>query len=205
LRHAVVGYPVATIRAVVEAGLRESQFSDIPSEAGDGAPVAAARRRASAYRMAGGGDGEVGPARSGDAETRQHGPASEARMTKFRLAMALAFGLATVSVVAQQAGTTITAAEAKNHVGETVTVCGKVMSPKFASSTKGQPTYLNLDKPHPGAIFTVVIFGSDRPKFGEPEVAFKDTTICVTGKVQEYRGTPEIIASDPKQIVVKGK
>jgi len=61
----------------------------------------------------------------------------------------------------------LTAAEAKNHVGETATVCGKVVSARFASKSKGQPTFLNLDEPYPNHIFTVVVWGSDREKFGD--------------------------------------
>jgi len=48
----------------------------------------------------------------------------------------------------------LTAAEAKDHVGETATVCGNVVSTRYAASTKGQPTFLNLDKPYPNQIFT---------------------------------------------------
>jgi hypothetical protein len=43
----------------------------------------------------------------------------------------------------------ITAAEAKDHVGEVRTVCGKVVSTHYASGSKGQPTFLNLDEPYP--------------------------------------------------------
>jgi site-specific recombinase XerD len=43
----------------------------------------------------------------------------------------------------------LTAAEAKDHVGETATVCGSVVSTRYATGTKGQPTFLNLDKPYP--------------------------------------------------------
>lgn len=41
----------------------------------------------------------------------------------------------------------ITAAEAKNHIGETATACGKVASTKYAASSRGQPTFINLDEP----------------------------------------------------------
>lgn len=63
----------------------------------------------------------------------------------------------------------ITAAEAKDHVGETRTVCGKVASTHYASGSKGQPTFLNLDEPYPKEVFTILIWGSDRAKFGAPE------------------------------------
>lgn len=93
-----------------------------------------------------------------------------------------------------------TPAEAKDHIGETATVCGTVNSTRYAASTKGQPTFLNLDKPYPNQIFTVLIWGSDRRKFGSPEVTYKGKQICVTGRITEYRDVPEMIAYSPSQI-----
>ena len=97
----------------------------------------------------------------------------------------------------------ITAREAKNHVGEIATVCGKVVSTHFAASSKGQPTFLNLDEPYPKEIFTILIWGSDRSKFGIPESKYRDARVCVTGKIAIYRGTPETIATEPSQIAVQ--
>lgn len=93
--------------------------------------------------------------------------------------------------------------EAKDHIGETATVCGTVAGTRYAASTKGQPTFLNLDKRYPTQIFTVLIWGSNRLKFGEPEKEFNGKRISVTGKITEYRSVPEIIADDPKQIRVE--
>jgi DNA/RNA endonuclease YhcR with UshA esterase domain len=93
-------------------------------------------------------------------------------------------------------------AEAKDHFGETATVCGDVVSTRYAASTKGQPTFLNLDKPYPNQIFTVVIWGENRSKFGKPEEDYKGKRICVSGKITAYAGLSEIIADDPKQIRV---
>ena len=96
---------------------------------------------------------------------------------------------------------TISAAEAKDHVGEVRTVCGKVASTHFAAKGKGQPTFLNLDTPYPKAVFTILIWGSNRAKFGTPETKYGDSTICVTGKITIYRGTADIIVTEPSQIV----
>jgi micrococcal nuclease len=93
--------------------------------------------------------------------------------------------------------------EAGRHVGERVTVCGKVVSTHWAYQTRGQPTFINLDKPHPSEIFTIVIWGSDRAKFGKPERDYRDKDLCVTGVVRVYRRVPEIIARDPSQITVR--
>ena len=97
----------------------------------------------------------------------------------------------------------ITAYEAKNHIGETATVCGIVASTKYAASSRGQPTFINLDKSYPNQIFTVLIWGSDRPKFGKTEETYRGKSVCVTGKVKDFRGVVEIIAYEPDQINIQ--
>jgi DNA/RNA endonuclease YhcR with UshA esterase domain len=121
------------------------------------------------------------------------------RKSKYILAALLAC-LFAVPTFAQKK---LTAAEAKDHVGETATVCGNVVSTRYAASTRGQPTFLNLDKPYPNQIFTIVIWGNNRSKFGKPEVEYREKRICVTGKITEYRGVPQVIADDPAQITVE--
>jgi DNA/RNA endonuclease YhcR with UshA esterase domain len=102
-----------------------------------------------------------------------------------------------------QAQKKLNASEAKEHFGENATVCGDVVSTRHAASSKGQPTFLNFDKPYPNQIFTVVIWGSNRNKFKTPEEDYKGKKICVTGKITAYDGLPEIIADDPKQIWIE--
>ena len=99
----------------------------------------------------------------------------------------------------------ISTSEAKDHVGEVATVCGEVASTHYAPSTKGQPTFLNLDKPYPNPVFTILIWGSDRSKFGVPENEYKGKRVCVTGKIAAYRGAPEIVANDPGQIKIDSR
>jgi hypothetical protein len=97
----------------------------------------------------------------------------------------------------------ITAAEAKDHIGEKATVCGKVVSTHYAADIRGKPTFLDLDSPYPDQTFTIVIRGSDRAKFGEPEVTYRQKSVCVTGKIKELLGVPGIVASDPAQIKIQ--
>ena len=97
----------------------------------------------------------------------------------------------------------ITAAEAKDHVGDRMTICGKVASTHYAKASKGEPTFLNLDEPYPREIFTILIWGSDRGKFGTPESEYKGLRVCVTGKITTYRGTPEIVANERGQIEIQ--
>jgi hypothetical protein len=64
----------------------------------------------------------------------------------------------------------LTTSEAKQHVGETATVCGVVASARYSERARGKPTFLDIDKAYPQQIFTVVIWGDNRAKFGAPEL-----------------------------------
>jgi len=106
----------------------------------------------------------------------------------------------------EQRQNTLSANQAKDHVGEKATVCGTVASSRYAASSHGQPTFLNLERPYPIAVFTVVIWGSARATFSEaPEVAYRDKKICVTGVISLYRGTPQTVVSTPGMIAVDNK
>lgn len=89
-----------------------------------------------------------------------------------------------ILILALQASPTITTAEAKAFIGREATVCGIVKSARSAANSNRRPTFLNLDKPYPQQVFTIVIFEENRSKFAvPPEEQFKDKSICVTGKI----------------------
>ena len=123
-------------------------------------------------------------------------------MMRKRMQFSILIAVMLAAYVAQ-AQKPLTAAEAKEHIGQTATVCGDVASTHYAARSRGNPTFINLDKPYPNQIFTVLIWGSDRPKFGEPEETYRGKHICVTGKISDYKGVPEIIAYEPTQIKIQ--
>lgn len=123
-------------------------------------------------------------------------------MFKLKMRGFALFCLASTSLLFAQSGH-LTSAEAKSHIGERATVCGKVVSTHYAARTKGSPTFLNLDEPYPNQVFTILIWGSDRSKFGVPESTFDGKRVCVTGLIKEYKGAPEIIAEQPSQIAIQ--
>lgn len=84
----------------------------------------------------------------------------------------------------------ISAAQAKNHIGEKATVCGDIASEHTATNSRGTPTFINLDEPYPNQVFTLLVWGSDRPNVGNLP---RTGGICATGTITEYRGTPEIV------------
>jgi len=97
----------------------------------------------------------------------------------------------------------VPSAEASKHVGETVTVCGTVAGAAHFDRLKGEPTFLNFDRPYPDQTFTVVIWGDNNRKFeSPPHRLFAHREICVTGTVETYRGKPQIEVRDPSQITV---
>jgi hypothetical protein len=114
------------------------------------------------------------------------------------LALIYVFGCAICSCAQQR----LTAAEANAHVGEQATVCGSVAGVHHAVSSKGQPTFINLDKPYPNQLFQIAIFGSDLPKFANPEQKYGGKRVCVTGAIKVFKVAPEIVAHDPAAITL---
>lgn len=97
----------------------------------------------------------------------------------------------------------INSTQAKDFIGKEKCVCGKVVSTKYAENGKSNPTYINLDKKYPEQVFTLMIFGKDRENFSyKPEEFLQGKTICIKGKIGEYKGTPQIIADKEKQVEV---
>jgi hypothetical protein len=123
-------------------------------------------------------------------------------MKSFRSLVVLAFCFLINPALHAQAKK-LTTAEAKDHIGDRATVCGKVVSTHYAKSSKGEPTFLNLDEPYPKEVFTILVWGSDREKFGTPEDEYKGLRVCITGKITSYRNRPEIVATERGQIEIQ--
>jgi hypothetical protein len=97
----------------------------------------------------------------------------------------------------------ITAADAKNHLGETVTVCGKVVDTKIAKNGlagHGKPVTFDLDQPEPNPVFYFVTFGAQPGGPQEAIAAYQGKRVCVTGKIAFAAAVPFILAADRSQI-----
>ena len=97
----------------------------------------------------------------------------------------------------------ITAAEAKDHLNESVTVCGKAVDSKisrYAIADHGKPVSVDLDQPQPNPVFYFVTFGADPHKPGEVAAKYVGKNVCVTGTVSEGGGPPFIMAKEASQI-----
>ncbi len=119
------------------------------------------------------------------------------------LVSSLALAALVSAALPARAADTVPASEASEQVGRTVTVCGTVASASHFDRLKGEPTFLNFDRPYPDQDFTVVIWGETNSKFDRPpHELFRNKDLCVTGRVEMYKGKPQITVRDPGQIAV---
>ncbi len=93
--------------------------------------------------------------------------------------------------------TTIDIHDAAGHIDENVSVSGKI----YGSKALDGMTLVNLGAAYPDQLLTVVLRGSARDGF----IVVDGQTISVSGKIASYKGKPEIVVTDPKQITVSGK
>jgi len=94
---------------------------------------------------------------------------------------------------------TISAAQAREHDGETATVCGVAQNEHTASTTRGKPTFIDLDSSFPYQIFSILVWDEDRANVGElPRVG---AHVCVTGVINYYHGVPRINVKNASQFV----
>lgn len=87
---------------------------------------------------------------------------------------------------------TITTAKVNEYMDKEVCVLGKVVSFKLASEGKFT-NYINIDKPYPESVFTVVITNNYLEKLNIKIEDLKDKDIYIKGKITTYK-------NDPKQI-----
>ncbi len=99
---------------------------------------------------------------------------------------------------------TITTTKVNDYMDKEVCVLGKVVSFKLASEGKFT-NYINIDKPYPESVFTVVITNNYLEKLNIKIEDLKDKTIYIKGKITTYKNDPKQIPQifNPISIVVK--
>ena len=91
--------------------------------------------------------------------------------------------------------------DAAKYVGHTTMVCGRVAQAFYDTNNPRGLTVLNLVRPYPDHVFSVIIWGKDRPKFERPpETAYKEKDICVSGLISSFKGRPQVVVDGPDQI-----
>jgi len=116
---------------------------------------------------------------------------------KTKTLLAIFAVICAASITAQTPNYTV--ADAAKHVGEIATVTGKVDS--FRQLAKGH-IFLNMGGAYPNQAFTAFIPAGSASQFPNAQ-QYDGKTVAVTGKIQLYKGKPEIIVNSPSQITVK--
>ena len=94
--------------------------------------------------------------------------------------------------------------ESPSHVGDSVHVCGKVAGIKFFQTTSTSLTFINLGAAYPNQVLTAVIPKEVRSALEKtPEELFENKNICVSGKIELYKGKPQIVINKKEQISVQ--
>lgn len=109
------------------------------------------------------------------------------------------FWLLLLPLPPQVEATVITAAQAKQRIGERVKVCGVIATIYESQRNKRNPTMLNFNQPYPKNDFTALIWREDRAQFGNVR-ALEGKRACVTGEVYAYRGRAQMKLQTSQQI-----
>jgi len=88
------------------------------------------------------------------------------------------------------------------HIGDSVKVVGKIYGGKYLEQVKGSPTFLNVGGDYPDVPLTLVIWSDVRKQFYQqmPEVVLKGKECWIYGKVELYKGRPQMVIHNPSQI-----
>ena len=111
-----------------------------------------------------------------------------------------ACGLALIANLALAQTPVVTLADAKDHVGQLVTIEGTVSEVHHAAS--GKATFIDMGGRYPNNPFAGVIFPDDASKFSDVD-SLSGKVVDITGRVKLYREAPEVILNDPSQIKAK--
>ena len=90
---------------------------------------------------------------------------------------------------------TVSSKEAKNFIGEVKIVKGTVAG--IFKSSKGT-VLINFDEDHPNATFVAVIKNTTEVSYSEVKVG---SILTISGKIEDYKGKPEIIITEQSQIL----
>jgi hypothetical protein len=103
--------------------------------------------------------------------------------------------------VSSQAQTAIKIEDVNNHIGDSVKFTGKIFSVKQLTNAKGAPTFINLGAAYPNQLLTIVIWQAvkDKMSFDPSQEKYIGGMARVTGKLELYKGKPQIVITDPKQ------
>jgi hypothetical protein len=93
--------------------------------------------------------------------------------------------------------------DVSRHIGDSVTVCGKVADMRYFENSKGKPTFLNIGAKFPNQQLTVLIWDNVRTQCSGKVEDLLNKEICITGRIILYKERAEIVIDKPEQILVQ--
>jgi hypothetical protein len=97
----------------------------------------------------------------------------------------------------------ITIQDIVRHVGDSVKLQVNINNTRVLKSENGSLVLMNVSKPYPNQVLTLVIYNQDLKNFtGDPEKTYQFKTVIVRGKVSLYKDKPQIVLHDESQITL---
>ena len=94
--------------------------------------------------------------------------------------------------------------QAKDFVGDSVTICTKIFGALINDNSMGDGTYLFAGGNYPDAPLTILIRNENRRYFDyKPEKDLKDRQVCVTGRIELIKDKLQMFISKQAQIEIK--
>lgn len=115
------------------------------------------------------------------------------------LARAISFATIFFTFVSLALAENVSPHEAHQYIGYKTSVEGVVS--QVATGPKGT-TFINFGGRYPNHVFYAVIFRNFRARFDHLDV-LEGRLISITGKIQSYKGKPQIILRSPDQIEIR--
>lgn len=116
---------------------------------------------------------------------------------------ALAVSLAWAGIVPQAAPPRVAPADARKHVGDQITICGRVVS--YGCWQNERLTVLDLDDPYWEGAAGLGILSTDRAAFGQYfEDVYLWAPVCATGRVERVKDRFAVMVDRPDAIVAQG-
>jgi hypothetical protein len=97
--------------------------------------------------------------------------------------------------------TRIALADVSKHVGDSVTVEGKIFGVETFTNNPQAPTLLNIGADFPNQALTIAVFSSYQSgSIVMPSESEKGDNAKVTGEIELYKGSPQIVVRIPSQL-----
>ncbi|TDH17804.1 hypothetical protein EXU57_24755 [Segetibacter sp. 3557_3] len=111
-------------------------------------------------------------------------------MKKVSLIIILLFPL----IISAQRLNSFPLSQAAQRIGDTISTCGKIYSVRYIERGNTRLTLLSMGNTFPNQLLTVVIPVDVRKKLNyKPEDSLNNQQICVTGKIEEFQGKPQVL------------